>query len=68
MANVYAPNKLNDSCYPWDEMVKFLPKDCKWILARDWNMVEAKKDKFNNRGRFMSQFEKLAWEQMLEHQ
>ncbi len=46
VANVYAPNNPRDHCCLWDEMAKCLPKDCRWIFAGDWNMVEARKDKF----------------------
>jgi len=45
VANVYAPNNPKDHCCLWDEMVKCLPKNCRWIFVGDWNMVEARKDK-----------------------
>ncbi len=45
VANVYAPNNPKDRYCLWDEMVKCLPKDCRWIFVGDWNMVEARKNK-----------------------
>jgi hypothetical protein len=37
---------LNKKVFLWEEiMVKALPCDCRWILKKDWNMVEFNNDK-----------------------
>jgi hypothetical protein len=40
VANIYAFNNITKRCMPWELMVKYLPKDCGWILVGDFNMVE----------------------------
>jgi hypothetical protein len=45
VANIYAHNKITKRCGLWELMVKYLPKDCGWILAGDFNMVEHQANK-----------------------
>ncbi len=45
MANIYAFNNIAKRCVPWELMVKYLPKDCGWILVGDFNMVEHQANK-----------------------
>ena len=49
----------------WHIMVKYLPKDCEWIIRGDFNMTERAHDNFKDCGRAISNLERFTWEGLL---
>ena len=65
LACVYAPNILTERRHLWHIMMESLPRDCKWILGGDFNMMERQKNKSNDCGREINDLEKLIWKRFL---
>lgn len=61
IANVYAHNNVSDRCLLWERMILELPLVCRWIMAGDFNMVEARQDKTNPCGRLIAARERLMF-------
>lgn len=61
IACVYAPNIPTDRRNLWHIMVDSLPKDCKWVIGRDFNMTERPQDKSNDCRRNISDLERYTW-------
>ncbi len=64
LANIYAPNDMAQRCMFWVLMIKELPKDYRWILLGDFNMVEHQPNKTSECGRTIIDKEKNLWEAM----
>lgn len=43
--NVYASNLDGERCAMWIEVLQLLPLDCRWIMSRDFIIVESPLDK-----------------------
>lgn len=39
--NIYAYNMVGERCTMWNEVFQSLPIECRWIMTRDFNMVES---------------------------
>lgn len=63
--NVYGPHTAPERIHLWHELLEILPRDCRWMLARDWNMVLNPEDKFSRNGRTISELEKLSFQDLL---
>jgi hypothetical protein len=50
LAKIYTPNDVTKTYVLWSIMIKDLPKDYKWLLLGDFNMVEHQFDKTNECG------------------
>lgn len=57
IACVYAPNIPTERRHLWHLMTHNLPRDCKWIIGGDFNMIERLGDKSNDCGRAISDLE-----------
>jgi exonuclease III len=65
--NVYAPsNSARDKVELWEELLRSLPRNCRWVLAGDWNFVEHRHDKSNNCGRLVNDGERIIFSQLLD--
>lgn len=61
IARVYAANIPTERMYLWHLMTDSLPKDCKWIIGGDINMIEQREDKSNECGRVINNLERYNW-------
>jgi hypothetical protein len=66
--NVYAPNGPINICNLWELMKEKIPRNCKWILCEDLNIVEHREDKSSlsenlilNKKCLLSEASKLDW-------
>ena len=57
--NVYAPHSVQERCELWEELVRTLPTDCRWILCGDWNVIESPHDKSSEEPRIISTRERF---------
>jgi exonuclease III len=60
--NVYSPNDQNERKQFWNELSLTLPRQCRWIVGGDFNMVEEALDKSSSCGRLLTSQEHLIWE------
>jgi exonuclease III len=67
IANVYAPNSAHDRMTLWQEMVRCLPLNCRWVVGGDWNVVENGRDKSSREGRIISNAESFELELLKAH-
>lgn len=58
---VYAPNFDSERATLWNELADLLDKNREWIVAGDFNMVEALQDRRGGSGRILNGREKSAW-------
>lgn len=63
--NVYAPNSPSERRILWDELASILPRDCRWVLGGDWNVVEFPEDKSNSAGNILAGAERVSFHQLL---
>lgn len=64
--NVYAPHSLVDRRELWMELITILPRDCRWVMAGDWNFVERRADKSNARASSVSETQKRFFQELKE--
>lgn len=68
IANIYAPHSnSNARVHLWQDLVRLLDPDCRWILCGDWNMVESYLDKSSTCGRVLSRVEKFEFDCLKAH-
>jgi exonuclease III len=63
--NVYASTEARVRTDLWGELLASLPRDCKWLMVGDWNVVERRVDKSTSCGKIMTDGEKFVFEQLL---
>lgn len=64
--NVYAPHTPAERCALWLELISSLPRDYRSTLSGDWNFVERKEDKSNQRESYMTKEEKRVFQELKE--
>lgn len=58
---VYAPNNHRQREALWNELSSTLDKRKPWVIARDFNMVEAQGDRKGGTGKILRGVEKRTW-------
>ena len=64
--NIYAPHSSTERCALWGELLEVLPRDCRWILAGDWNFVERRVDKSSSRASSVTEIERRVFQELKE--
>jgi hypothetical protein len=59
IANIYSLNDCRQRSEMWHEILNNLPRSCRWILRRDFNMVETSIDKSSQCGRLINGSERI---------
>lgn len=55
-------NLVGERCAMWIEVLQLLPLDCRWIMSRDFNMVESPLDMSSSScSQLMGLREELIW-------
>lgn len=68
IANIYAPHSSPIvRAQLWQDLVRALHPDFRWILCGDWNMVESHKDKSSSCGHILSGMEKFEFDRLKAH-
>lgn len=62
--NIYAPNSPGERRVMWDELAATLPRDCRWVLGGDWNVVETRDDKSSEDGNILAGAERVNFHQL----
>lgn len=63
IANIYEPHSNSQiRIQLWQEIIRSLNPDCRWIICGDWNMVEKHKDKFSTCSRILTGLEKFEFD------
>jgi hypothetical protein len=55
IANIYAPNSLQERGELLDSLSEVLDNSHSWVLGGDWNMIKNHEDKSNNCSRILLQ-------------
>jgi hypothetical protein len=59
--NIYAYNDTPGQAQLWTDLAIALPANCKWIVAGDFNFVEARNDKTNSCSRMVPLAERMVF-------
>ena len=60
--NSHALQTLHERITLWQELIKTLPNECRWIFCRDSNMVEDALDKSSKDGRIILERERVEFD------
>jgi len=66
VANVYLFNISNERCILWVKMIQKLPRDCRWILVGDYNMIKSSTYKLSECGWLIFQI-KVACKELAQN-
>ena len=59
---MFGSNLARERCAMWIEVLQLLPLDCRWIMSRDFNMVERPLDMSSSScSQLMGLREELIW-------
>lgn len=61
----YAVNIPIDRRHLWQTMIDFPPKDCEWIIKKNFNVTEKPEDKNIESGRAINDLERYTWKGFL---
>jgi exonuclease III len=65
--NIYSPNDQHDRIMLWQELGLTLPRNYRWILGGDFNMVENPSDKSSQCGRLIGTQERFLFDTLKEN-